>query len=211
MRKKIVIIGAGGFGREVFNLINKDLFEIIGFIDNVTNVDSNLPLPIIGDDNLILKLKEKGIADHACVTIGNLQKRKAIFETAFISELFLPQIIHSSSTILTSISLGFGVVIYPNVVVMNDCNIGRGVLLNAGVTLGHDVIVGDFSSINPGAHIAGKVRIGQEVLIGIGASIRENVIIGNRVIIGAGSVVINDIPDNSIAYGIPAKVMQSNI
>jgi len=211
MRTKIVIIGGGGFGREVFNLINKDLFEIIGFIDNVIKGDTVLPLPIIGDDNLIPILNEKGIADHACVTIGNLQKRKSISEATILSGLLLPNILYTSSTIITSIPLGFGVVIYPNVVVMNDCNIGRGVLLNAGVTLGHDVIVGDYSSVNPGAHIAGKVRIGQEVLIGIGAVIKENVTIGNRVIIGAGSVVLNDIPDNSIAYGIPAKVMKSNI
>jgi sugar O-acyltransferase (sialic acid O-acetyltransferase NeuD family) len=203
MRKKIIIIGGGGFGREVFSIIDNNQYDVVGFLDKTTGLNLPLPSGLIGDDRLIPNLKTRGIADLVVVAIGNLQKRKEIFQTVKKSGLSLPQIIHSSATVLTSIPLGKGTIIYPGVVVMNDCKIGQGVLLNSGVTLGHDVTVGDFSSINPGAHIAGRIRIGKETLIGLGVSIRENVK-------GAGSLVLNDIPDNSVVYGLPAKIIRSN-
>ena len=75
--------------------------------------------------------------------------------------------------------------------------------------MGHDVCIGEFSNINPGVNLAGNIRIGNLSLIGIGSTIRDNINIGSRVVIGAGSVVITDIPDDSIAYGVPAKIVKS--
>jgi sugar O-acyltransferase (sialic acid O-acetyltransferase NeuD family) len=204
MKERIVIIGAGGFGREVFTLINKELFEVAGFIDNSIDSLGELPAPVLGDDSIIPHLKSRQISS-ICISIGNMQVRRKLFETVRNAGLLLPRIIHTGATILTSVPIGGGSIIYPGVIVMNDCHIGTGVLLNSGVTLGHDVVIGDFSNVNPGAHLAGRVHIGQNTIIGIGASIRENIRIGDRVIVGAGSVVINDIPDDTIVYGVPAK------
>jgi sugar O-acyltransferase (sialic acid O-acetyltransferase NeuD family) len=204
MKEKIVIIGGGGFGREVFALINKELFEVAGFIDNSIDSDGELPAPVLGDDSIIPHLKSRQIS-NVCIAIGNMQVRRKLFDIVRKAGLSLPSVIHKSATVLTSIPTGEGIIVYPAVVVMNDCSIGDGVLLNSGVTLGHDVSIGDFSNINPGANLAGRVQIGQNSMIGIGASIRENICIGNRVIVGAGSVVINDIPDDTIVYGVPAK------
>lgn len=205
MKKKIVIIGAGGFGREVFHLINRKDFSLIGFIDHQSYVNCNLPLPILGDDTLIPELKKRKIASSVCIALGDVKKRKAIFEIALQSDLKLPPIIHSSAVIFTRYPISAGVIIYPNVVIMNDCRIGQGVLLNSGVTLGHDVQVGDFSNINPGAHLAGRIKVGQQVFIGLGACIRDNVKIGNESTVGAGSVVLNDVASNTIVYGVPAR------
>lgn len=202
MKEKIVIVGAGGFGREVFALIDKDIFEVAGFIDNVN--DTRLPAPVLGDDSIIPYLKSRQIS-HVCIAIGNMQVRRKLFDIVRKAGLLLPSVIHKSATVLTSIPTGKGIIAYPGVIVMNDCSIGEGVLLNSGVTLGHDVSIGDFSNINPGAHVAGHVKIGQNTMIGIGASIRENINIGNRVIAGAGSVIINNVPDDTIVYGVPAK------
>lgn len=204
MKEKIVIIGAGGFGREVFSLIDKDIFEVAGFIDNGLDADAALLAPVLGDDSMIPLLKSMQIS-NVCISIGNMQVRRKLFEMVRKAGLLLPSVIHKSATILTSIPTGEGIIIYPGVVVMNDCCIGAGVLLNSGVTLGHDVSIGDFSNINPGAHLAGHIQIGQNTMIGIGASVRENISIGNRVIVGAGSVVISDVSDDTVVYGVPAK------
>ncbi|TAJ51871.1 MAG: pilus assembly protein [Chitinophagaceae bacterium] len=208
VKEKIAIIGAGGFGREVFSLLNKDLFDIVGFIDNHADHEIALPAPIIGDDDILPLLKSLGLAVGVCITIGNMARRKKIFDKAIAAGLSLPKIIHSSTSILTSVPLGDGVIIYPGVIVMSDCYIGKGVLLNSGVTIGHDVVIGDFSNINPGVHLAGKITIGEHTMIGIGACVRENIRIGNRVVVGAGSVVVNDIPDDCVVYGVPAKIQK---
>ena len=204
MKEKIVIIGAGGFGREVFALIDKDIFEVAGFIDNGSVPDTRLPAPVLGNDSIIPHLKSRQISS-VFIAIGNMQVRRKLFDIVRKAGLSLPSVIHKSATVLTSIPIGEGIIVYPAVVVMNDCSIGDGVLLNSGVTLGHDVSIGDFSNINPGAHVAGQVQIGQNTMIGIGASIRENINIGNRVIAGAGSVIIKDVPDDTTVYGVPAK------
>lgn len=211
MRERIVIVGAGGFGREVFHLIDKKQYEPVGFIDIHAKNNVDLPLPVIGSDSLIPDLKTKNISSCICIAIGDMKKRKIIFEASYQYDLLLPPIVHSSAVILTSIPLSAGVIIYPNVVVMNECRIGKSVLLNSGVTLGHDVKVGEFSNINPGAHLAGRIKVGNLVMIGIGSSIREKVQLGDRSIIGAGSLVLNDVPNDTTVYGIPAKVQNTRI
>ena len=204
MKKKIVILGAGGFGREVYHLIDKDFYDVVGFIDNQNTLE-NLPVSIIGGDIIIEKLKSKNIAEYLAIAIGDMKARRILYNLCKGFNIGLPTIIHSSATILTSSQIGNGTFVYPGAVIMNDCKIGNSVLVNSGVTMGHDVEIGDFSNINPGVHLAGRIKIGEECLIGIGASIRENIKIGNRVIIGAGSVVVKDIPDDSLVYGVPAK------
>jgi sugar O-acyltransferase (sialic acid O-acetyltransferase NeuD family) len=209
IRKSIVIIGGGGFAREVFSLIDRTIYDIAGFIDN-DEQNSGLPAPLIGNDSMIHDLKVKGIADYACIAVGNMKVRRRLFELAKTSGLQLPPIMYRNAVWLSTVVPGEGSVIYPGVVVMNDCTIGSGTLLNSGVTLGHDVTIGNFSNINPGAHLAGRVHIGEETMIGIGASVRDSISIGSYVTIGAGSVVVNDIPDSSVAYGVPAKIKQGN-
>ncbi len=204
MKKKLAILGAGGFGREVYHLIDKNFYDVVGFIDNQNTLE-NLPVNIIGSDVIIESLKSKNIADYVAIAIGNMKARRKLYNLCICINIGLPTIIHSSATILSSTLIGNGTFVYPGTVIMNDCKIGNSVLVNSGVTMGHDVEIGNFSNINPGVNLAGRIKIGEECMIGIGASIRENIKIGNRVIIGAGSVVVKDIPDDSLVYGVPAK------
>lgn len=204
LKKKLAILGAGGFGREIFHLIDKDFYDVVGFIDNL-NTSENLPVSIIGGDVIIESLKSKDIAEYLAIAIGDMNARRKLYNLCKDFNIGLPTIIHSSAIILTTSPIGNGTFVYPGAVIMNDCKIGNSVLVNSGVTMGHDVEIGDFSNINPGVHLAGRIKIGEECMIGIGASIRENIKIGNRVIIGAGSVVVKDIPDDTLVYGVPAK------
>jgi sugar O-acyltransferase (sialic acid O-acetyltransferase NeuD family) len=203
MKEKIVIVGAGGFAQEVFQMLDKNKFIPVGFI--ALNKSIDLPMPVIGDDTIIAELIENGITKSIVVAIGDMKIRERISEKALQNGLMLPPIIHESSIILTENPVEDGVIIYPSVVVMNNCKIGRGALLNSGVTLGHDVEIGDFSNINPGSNLAGRVIVGKKSMIGIGSSIKENVKIGDNVIVGAGSVVLNDIQSQTTVFGVPAK------
>lgn len=204
MKSKIAIIGAGGFGREVYSIINKAEYEIVGFIDNNYDHHSELPAPVIGGDDIIPHLIKKNIAEAVCIAIGNMQVRSKLFSLAKNAGLKIPAIIHSSAIILTKKEISDGVIIYPQVVVMDNCKIGNGVLLNSAVTLGHDVTIGNFSNINPGVNLAGRIEIGKHTMVGIGTCIRENLSIGDKVIIGAGSVVVKNVESDQTVFGVPA-------
>ena len=202
---KIIIIGAGGYGSEIFSLLEETTYNSIGFLDKEKD-RINLLGPIIGHENELGKLKKNYLFSNVIIAIGDVNKREIIYESIKKHELDFPLIIDSSAKYISEkINRNTGVIIYPNVVIMNNCKIGKFTLVNSGVTIGHDVNIGDFCNINPGAHLAGKISIGNNTLIGIGSVIKEGVNIGSNAIVGAGSVVIKDVLDNKTVYGVPAK------
>lgn len=203
--EKIAIVGAGGFGREVFELLDRARFLPVGFIDRTAPGDPTLPAPVLGNDDLISELMPRAIASCLCVALGNPRHRRRVSDLARAHGIKQPAIIHSLSLILASTAVGDGVVIFPGVIVTSNCRIGRGALLNSGATLGHDVDVGEYANIGPGVHLAGHVKIGAGAVIGIGASVRENIRIGDGAVIGAGSVVVKDVEPGVTAYGVPAR------
>jgi sugar O-acyltransferase (sialic acid O-acetyltransferase NeuD family) len=205
-KQNIAIIGAGGFGCEVFHLLDKDLYECVGFIDYKNN--ASLPVSVIGHENEMTDLINKHNFSTCLIAIGDLGTRKYIYSKIKEHPISFPEMIDLSVKCFSK-KIAVGVIIYPSVVIMNDCEIGKFTLINSGVTLGHNVVIGDYCNINPGVNLAGRIIIGNNVFIGIGASIKENVIIGNNAVIGAGSVVLKDVQENTTVYGVPAKVAHS--
>ena len=97
-----------------------------------------------------------------------------------------------------------------NVIITSDVKIGKGVLINLSCTIGHDTVIEDFVELCPSVNVSGNCTIGSFSFIGTNAVILPNINIGKNVIIGAGSVVTKHIPDNAVAFGIPAKIVKDN-
>ena len=97
-----------------------------------------------------------------------------------------------------------------NTVVNSNTVLGNHCCINTGVIIEHDCQIGDNVFIQPRSVLAGNVKIGDNTVIGIGATVRENITIGKKCFIGGGSLVCSDIPDNSLAYGVPAKIISNN-
>ncbi len=202
--EKIVILGAGGFGREVYYLIDRTRFEPVGFLDPGVVRLQELPIPILGNDSMLCELQKKRDVHSCVVAVGDITKRKYIYSSVSNYDMKLPVIVSTNATVMSS-DIAKGTIVYPGVVVMNDCVIGEGVLINSGATFGHNVKIDNFCNINPGVHLAGGIHIGKEAFIGMGTLVRENVSIGDRAVVGAGSLVLENIPADSLAYGRPAK------
>jgi len=210
--KDIVIVGAGGFGRELTWLIediNKVASEwnLVGYIDdNKEIINKKIDgYEVIGDIESLVKM---GVVNVA-LGIGSPKVKESIINRLRgINNIRYPNLIHPSTIISPRAQIGIGNIICAGNVVSINSKIYDYVTINLSCTIGHDVHLFDFVTVSPGTNISGYVKVGEKSDLGTGSCIIQNVNIGNNSIIGAGSVVIRDIPDNCTAVGNPAKVIK---
>lgn len=211
-RKKVVIIGAGGLGRETIWLL-RDLIragekiELAGFIDDAqekigTQVSG---LKVIGDTKWLMQRLDKF---EPVLAVGQIHARKRLAEKLGAQGAKFRTIIHPQTSCAPDATIGEGSIVFPQVVISTKVKIGKFVLLNPGITISHDVEIGDYCLIGSGAHFAGGVKVGAESEIGTGANLIPLVKVGSRTIVGAGAVVIKDLPDKIVAVGVPARVVK---
>lgn len=213
--KKVVIVGAGGFGREVIEIF-KDLnsiseeWDVLGFIDDNKSLWSKEinGIPVIGGlDWLIENRKNVGCV----VAVGDPSSKKLIVDKLEQNDVIFYNAIHPSVIKSELVAFGQDVIICAGVILTVNISIGDHVCINLNSTVGHDAIIENHCSIMPNATISGNDNIGECSYIGTGATIIHGIKIGNNSTIGAGAVVVNDIPDDVVAVGVPAKVIKNNI
>lgn len=214
MIKKLVLIGAGGFGREVaLSLIrtinlNKPTYELLGFLDDGKQFHSGMSIdgiPWLGNRYWILDHKE----DVFCTcTVGRSALKRSIQEELTEKGVKFESIIANNMYIAPNSTIGPGCVIYGGVTISVNCKIGAGVLFNDGVKLGHDVTIGDYTVIMPDTGISGCCKIGSEVDIGGHAFIIPGKKVGDGARIAAGSIVFSNVKAGSTVLGNPAKRMR---
>ena len=136
--------------------------------------------------------------------------KQLIFQTFQQNRMNFATIIHKSSVISSTTTLGKGVHINSLVSIAAHTQLLDFVSVNRNVSIGHHTEIEQFVTINPGANIAGFVKIGSGTLIGMGVNVIDGITIGAHVVIGAGSVVTRNIPDGVVAYGNPCKIIRTN-
>jgi len=203
--KDLIIIGCGGFGREVASLvrrINEKRVEwnLLGFLDD------NPPNSKVANLNVLGKVTDanKFLNCYFVISLGNPQIKKDVLKNLPSNSRFAT-LIHPHVEIGDRSRIGFGSIICAGTIITVDTTIGNHVILNLGCTVGHDAFIGDYVSIMPSTNISGEVEIEECVYIGTGTKIINQVKIGRNAILGAGSVVSKSIPDNCTAVGVPAK------
>ena len=207
--KKIAIIGAGGFAREILALINDinrqdPQYEVVGFVDS--NKGQNIHgYPIIGTDEEVNQTKEP-IA--LVIAVGEPRIKRRIREKYVNNPLIsFPTLIHPSVMIgdIGSVKFGEGCIVCAGCILTTDIHIKDFVTLNLMCTVGHDAEIESYSSFMPSVNISGEVIIRKEVYVGTGAKIINQLEIGDNAIVGAGAVVVKSLPANCTAVGVPAK------
>lgn len=208
--KNLIIIGAGGMGREVMNLAlqcegyNKE-YVIKGFIDD--NLESMSGLvgypPIIGriDD---YKIKQDDV--FTC-SIGSVQSKKKCIETIVKHGGSFISLIHPTSLINSNAKLGIGCQIFPFAQVGSEAVIGNYVLIQSYAGIAHDVNVGNYTRIDTHVLCVGGVSIGNRVTLHTAAIINHGVTIEDDATVGAASFVIKRVRQGTSVFGIPAKII----
>jgi sugar O-acyltransferase (sialic acid O-acetyltransferase NeuD family) len=210
-KKPIVIVGAGGLGREVLMLllqINQvsSGWEILGFYDDAVPASSLHGYPYLGT---IAELNTTGNPLHVAIAIGNCSAKQSVVTRLGNPSLEFPILVHPS-VLLTpeqENQLGEGCIICQNCILTTNVTLGKHVLLNLACTIGHDAILGDFCSLMPQVAVSGGVRLGKGVYGGTNSSILQNLKVGAFTTIGAGAVVTKDLPSYCTAVGVPARII----
>lgn len=208
----MLIIGAKGFAKEVLEVLHQNnQTENIAFYDDVNHDIGDFlynKFPILKNENQAIDFfKTNG--NEFTIGIGNPQLRYKLYNKfKDLGGIFTSTISQYAKIGSFDVTIGEGANILDDVKISNSVSIGKACLIYYNVLITHDNIVRDFVELSPNAILLGKVSIGSFTQIGANATILPNVKIGKNVIIGAGSVVTKDIPDNSMAVGIPAKVIK---
>jgi sugar O-acyltransferase (sialic acid O-acetyltransferase NeuD family) len=198
--ESMIIIGTGGFAKELAGLLISVGTSLEGFIG--PKPTRELPEKWLGDDEFLENLSPN---TKFLIAIGSPKTRSQLADKLNLHKFQQQTFIHPNSHISPDVSISKGSIIYPNVTLHEGVFLEQNVLINSNVTIGHETTVGEFSNIGPGASIGGCCKIGKNAYIGIGVSMVENITIRSRVTIGAGSVVISDINSEGTYIGVPAK------
>ena len=203
--KRLVIIGAGGFGREVlaWSAAWQPSWRIKGFLDdNPRALAGRTPgVPILGpiDDY------KPATDDVFLCAVGRPALRRSISERIKARGGRFVTLVHPTAIIADRAKLEKGVIVCPFALVSVDVRVEEGAVIYYHSSLDHDVVVGRWCQISAHCDVTGAAILGAEVFLGSHASIMPGVHVGDRAIVGAGAVVIADVKPGITVVGVPAR------
>lgn len=209
--QRVAIIGAGGHAQVVADILmllhdNGMLVKAIGYLDDDPQLHGTirLGLPVLGALHDLPTIEH----DAVIVGIGNNHIRQKIYERLGAQGEHFAIARHPSAVIARDVILASGTVVCAGAIVNLGATIGANVILNTACSVDHHSMIDNHGHIAPGVHLGGDVVVGQGALVGIGATIHPQRQVGAWTVIGAGAVVIDNIPDYSVAIGVPARVVE---
>ncbi len=209
--KNIVIVGAGGVGRETSLIIQqinelKITWNLIGFIDDDVNSWGNVinGYPVIGGMDSLEKLS---LDTYVVVAIANYEVKRKIVNR--INNKFkFATIIHPKVYIHDYINIGEGTLIYEGAILTTNIKVGNHVIISPKCGIGHDSIIKDYVSLLWNVNVSGNDIIEEGVMMGSASTVIQGKRIGKGSTVGAGAVVIDNIDSYSTVVGVPAKVIK---
>jgi sugar O-acyltransferase (sialic acid O-acetyltransferase NeuD family) len=209
--KRIIIVGAGGFGREVTCWLEDALDPAQGRIGGYL-VDGLEPSPALNEKYPYPVLG--GIAEYRpqsddalLIAIGEPQPKLLIAEALRARGARFHQLIHPTATVTRRAVLGQGVIMCPYSLVSADALIGDFVTVNVYASIGHDAVIGAGVTICAHADITGRVTLGRAVFVGSHAAVLPGVEVGEAAVVGAGAVVVRRVLPSSTVYAPPARTL----
>lgn len=194
------IVGEGGLHDIIIDILGEEIYQ--GFYDDRLHNSSYYlgQLSKIGNFPSFL----------AIGSLSNMLLREKILQDLKSKNLLSLNAISSKANLSSNIKIGFGNIILPFVQIGVNVTLGDGNIIFANSTVEHDSKIGNNVNIAPGVNIAGSVTIEDNVYIGVGVNIIDGIKIGKNSVIGAGSTVLEDVIENSVYVGTPAKKIKNN-
>ncbi|MBP6976357.1 acetyltransferase [Candidatus Dojkabacteria bacterium] len=207
--KDIYIFGAGTMSNTYIDIIESTQeYKIVGLIDDrYPQLTEAYGFKVVGNTESI---KDMDI-EYMAVCIGDNNVREIVVNKIkdINPNITFPSLVHRSAYVSPNAQLGEGVVIRANVTIDRGCVLEKFTWVGANSVIPHNSILEEYSSVSAGVNVGGEFRLGKYSYMGIGSTAKHCITVGENTVIGAGSVVLESIPNNTTAYGIPCKVIRS--
>ncbi|HEY2980513.1 MAG TPA: acetyltransferase [Anaerolineales bacterium] len=211
--ENIVVVGSSGHAKVVLDILEKQgTYHIAGLIDAIMPAGERaFGYELLGAESdlpgLVDRLKLRG----CLIAIGDNWRRHLVAQKLMQLAPMLDFVaaIHPSAQLGRGAMVGRGSVIMAGAAVNSDSRVGEFCIVNTHASLDHDSVMEDFSSLAPNAATGGNVHIGAYSAISMGANIIHGRRVGRHSVIGAGALVLEDLPDFTVAYGVPARVIRT--
>jgi len=206
----IVLVGAGGLGREVLNYVLEAIRPsphmcVKGFLDDNPSAlgPYRCEFPILGS---ILDYRIEA-RDRFVLAIGDCVKRAELIRKMEARGARFITIIHPTAYVAANATVGNGCIVGPFSAIGSDARVGDHVLLNWYSSLAHDTISLSFAVLSPYSTANGGAILEEGVFLGTHAVIHPMVRVGAWSKVASGSVVYRDVPPNRLVLGNPATAV----
>jgi sugar O-acyltransferase (sialic acid O-acetyltransferase NeuD family) len=207
MKKKLIIFGAGGHAVSVADVAMSLSYKIELFIDPNINPEYLISAPIFKE----VPEKYRNSYMDVFVAVGNNFDRNLLVSKLKndYKKFNYPNLIHPDANVSKNAKFFNGAVVFAGATINIGSKIGNFCVVNTNSSIDHESTLKDFSSIAPGVNLGGRVTLGINSFVGIGSSVKHGINIADNVVVGANSFVNEDLPDNILAFGTPAKIIRN--
>ena len=213
-RKRLVVVGAGGFGQEIiwaarnFNSVNP-IFEICGYCDDdPSKMGANVyGSPVLGTPEDFAS-REAGEIWFVCA-IGNNRNRSKVVKRIQNLGWQAVTVVDPSVIVAEGVEIGEGCYVGAGSILSPYATLGNHVIINHCCSIGHDSRLEDFVQISPGGRVSGRCTIKEGASLGSNAAVAPGKTVGLYSVIGACSFAIGDVPDGATVVGNPARVIST--
>lgn len=208
----VIIWGASGHSLVVADILRlMGTWKIVGFLSDSTDQHGNAwgGATVLGNRTMLRTLVAEGVT-HVFIAVGSNSDRRRLGQVCIDAGLALATAVHPRAIVAGDVKMGPGTMVAAGAILNPGTVLQDNVIVNTGAIVDHECVLAAGVHVGPGCQLGGRVQIGEESWIGIGASIIHQRKIGARTIVGAGAVVIEDLPSDVVAYGVPARVARAN-
>lgn len=205
---RILIVGAGGFGREVLQWARaawpEDCDRICGFLSADTDIldGCDCGVDIVGTPDG----HRPAPGEKFLLGIGVPYVRRRVAESLVAQGAEFLTLVHPTAIVAPSACIGEGSIMCPFSIVSDSARLGRFVAMNYHTSLGHDASAGDFAVLSPYATLGGNAHIEDDVFLGLHASVGPGKTVGARSKVSANSCVLTSAPSDSMVFGVPGRI-----
>jgi sugar O-acyltransferase (sialic acid O-acetyltransferase NeuD family) len=211
MAEPLIVVGAGGFGRETLDVIeavnatgNRPAWTLLGVVDDAPS-EVNLErlrqrdVPFLGPLGVI--------PSHAWVAlaVGSPGARAGLDARLVGRCAGFAALVHPTAVVGSGHHAGEGAIVCAHASIGTNVTLGRHVHLNPHAVIGHDAQLGDCVSVNPNATISGECMLESAVLVGAGAVVLQGLRVGSGALVGACACVARDVAPGTTVKGVPAR------
>ena len=214
MTRALVVVGAGGHGRELLDVVEAGAaaspgsVELVGVVDDAPS-EVNLArlaergVPFLGDVDAWLASASPGV--RYLLGVGSGDSRRALDERFTAAGLEPATAVHPAAVVGSEVLLAPGVVVLAGAVVATNTRVGRHTHVHRSANVGHDCVLGAYVTVNPSASISGDCVVEDDVLVGVGASVLQGLTLRRGATVGGGACVVKDVPEKTVVKGVPAR------